>query len=91
MDGWTVFRRLSRKKRKTTANGNTKPINTVTPIPETMTPIPVPKTQKILLLYGPKQPYKLVENYPVPEIQTGSEVLVRTRAIGLNPIDWKAP
>lgn len=91
MDGWAVLRKLSRKKRKTTAHGNTKPIDTITPIPETMTPVPVPKTQNILLLYGPKQPYKLVEDYPVPELQIESEVLVRTRAIGLNPIDWKAP
>lgn len=92
MVGWAVLRRLSRKKNKTTSvDGNIKPTDTVTPISETMTPTQVPKTQNILLLYGPRQPYKLVEDYPVPELQTESEVLVRTRAIGLNPIDWKAP
>lgn len=91
MDSWAVLRKLSRKKRKTSVNGNTKSIDTVVHTPETMIPVPVPKTQTILLLYGPKQPYKLVEDYPVPKLQTESEVLVRTRAIGLNPIDWKAP
>ncbi|KAI3393950.1 hypothetical protein diail_3474 [Diaporthe ilicicola] len=56
-----------------------------------MAPIAVPKSQTILLLTGPKQPYELVNDYPVPELNNGSEVLVKTRAIGLNPIDWKAP
>lgn len=53
--------------------------------------ITVPNTQKILLLYGPRQPYKVVENYAVPKLLSDDEVLVRTRTIGLNPIDWKAP
>lgn len=51
----------------------------------------VPQTQRILLLHGPRQPYKLVEDYPVPKLQGDSEVLVKTNTIGLNPIDWKAP
>lgn len=56
-----------------------------------MAPITVPETQAILLLYGPRQPYKLVEDYPVPALKNEHEVLVKTCAIGLNPIDWKAP
>ncbi|KAG8168268.1 hypothetical protein KVR01_003957 [Diaporthe batatas] len=56
-----------------------------------MAPIAVPESQTVLLLRGPRQPYELVKNYPTPELHTGSEVLVKTRAIGLNPIDWKAP
>lgn len=51
----------------------------------------VPDTQKILLLYGPRQPYKVVDDYAVPKLHSDDEVLVRTRTIGLNPIDWKAP
>ncbi|PSR87429.1 chaperonin 10-like protein [Coniella lustricola] len=51
----------------------------------------VPETQRILLLHGPRQPYKLVEDYPVPKLQGDAEVLVKTNTIGLNPIDWKAP
>lgn len=50
----------------------------------------IPATQKALLLHGTKMPYALVEGYPVPELR-GAEVLVRNKAIGLNPIDWKAP
>lgn len=53
--------------------------------------VQVPETQSILLLYGPRQPYKLVESYPVPELKSENEVLVKTSTIGLNPIDWKAP
>ncbi|CAN8101275.1 unnamed protein product [Discula destructiva] len=56
-----------------------------------MAPIIVPETQSILLLYGPRQPYKVVDNYPVPELKNEHEILVKTCAIGLNPIDWKAP
>lgn len=54
-------------------------------------PIPTPKTQTVLLLIAAKQPYQLTERYDVPELGGEYEVLVRTEAIGLNPIDWKAP
>ncbi|ROW14209.1 hypothetical protein VPNG_04323 [Cytospora leucostoma] len=105
MGGWSLLRKLSRKKRVASVDGNTGSNDAVIPdtipeavpeatteaVPETMSPITVPETQNVLLLYGPRQPYKLVEDYPVPKIQTDSEILVKTRAIGLNPIDWKAP
>ncbi|KAK2593092.1 hypothetical protein QQS21_009222 [Conoideocrella luteorostrata] len=51
----------------------------------------LPSTQTVLLLHGPKQNYDIIEGYPVPELQHDSEILVSNRAIGLNPIDWKAP
>lgn len=54
-------------------------------------PIPTPETQTVLLLLAAKQPYQLTEKYAIPELQGEHEVLVRTQAIGLNPIDWKAP
>ena len=50
----------------------------------------VPSTQRVLLLYEPKQDYRIVDDYPVPGLRD-DEVLVKTKAIGLNPIDWKAP
>ena len=50
-----------------------------------------PETQKVLLLHAVRQPYQLTENYPVPKLESAHEVLVRAQAIGLNPIDWKAP
>ena len=51
---------------------------------------PLPSAQEVLLLRGPRQDYELVRDYPVHSIGV-DEVLVETRAIGLNPIDWKAP
>ncbi|KAK4195528.1 chaperonin 10-like protein [Triangularia verruculosa] len=52
---------------------------------------PPPETQTVLLLHAARQPYELTDDYPVPQLQDEQEVLVRTQAIGLNPIDWKAP
>ena len=46
--------------------------------------------QRALLLQGPKRAYSLIQDHPVPLLKPG-EVLVRNCAIGLNPIDWKAP
>lgn len=89
MSGWSIFRKLTGKKRKASVSGLTDPSNHVYPV--RMAQIAVPESQAVLLLKGPRQPYELVENYPIPELHGGSEVLVRTRAIGLNPIDWKAP
>jgi len=54
-------------------------------------PLPTPETQRVLLLHAARQPYQLTDNYAVPKVEGEHEVLVRTQAIGLNPIDWKAP
>lgn len=53
--------------------------------------VDVPASQDVLLLHEPKTDYQLTRDYPVPTLQRGDEVLVKTKAIGLNPIDWKAP
>jgi len=53
--------------------------------------IPTPETQSVLLLHGAKQAYQLTEETPVPELRSEDEVLLQTKVIGLNPIDWKAP
>lgn len=50
-----------------------------------------PSSQTALLLHAPRQAYHVEHTYPTPLLQKESEVLVRTRVIGLNPIDWKAP
>ncbi|KIW39591.1 uncharacterized protein PV06_08190 [Exophiala oligosperma] len=47
--------------------------------------------QRVLLLHGPKQRYVEVTDHPTPSISSNRELLVRNIAIGLNPIDWKAP
>ncbi|RDW77727.1 putative zinc-binding dehydrogenase protein [Coleophoma cylindrospora] len=46
--------------------------------------------QQVLLLHAPKQPYIRTE-YDVPLLCDEREMLVKIKAIGLNPIDWKAP
>ncbi|KAI0865093.1 quinone oxidoreductase [Xylaria cubensis] len=48
-------------------------------------------SQTVLLLHAPKQSYQVSEDHATPQIDNGSELLVRTQVIGLNPIDWKAP
>ncbi|KAI9802752.1 MAG: hypothetical protein M1825_002774 [Sarcosagium campestre] len=47
--------------------------------------------QAALFLHGPGQKYDLVEGHPVPELLSDRELLIQVTAIGLNPIDWKAP
>lgn len=89
MSGWSIFRKLYRKKRKASAIEISEPCDVISSV--RMAPIAVPESQTVLLLREPRQPYELVKHYPTPELHTGSEVLVKTRAIGLNPIDWKAP
>lgn len=53
--------------------------------------IGTPENQEVLLLHAIRQPYQVTAGYPVPVIQHDDELLVRVEAIGLNPIDWKAP
>ncbi|KAH8732118.1 chaperonin 10-like protein [Phaeosphaeriaceae sp. PMI808] len=51
----------------------------------------VPRLQSVLLLHAIRQPYQVEEGYDVPKTQSDSELLVKVEAVGLNPIDWKAP
>ncbi|OKL63620.1 hypothetical protein UA08_01012 [Talaromyces atroroseus] len=48
-------------------------------------------TQNALLLHAIKEKYTLVTDHAVPSILHDDEVLIEVSAIGLNPIDWKAP
>lgn len=50
-----------------------------------------PEKQSALLLHAIRQPYEVTEDYAVPEIQNDAELLVKVKAAGLNPIDWKSP
>lgn len=52
---------------------------------------PTPNKQNILLLHAAKQDYEHTEEAPVPQIQSENDVLLQTKVIGLNPIDWKGP
>ena len=47
--------------------------------------------QDVLLLHGPKQRYAHTRKHPIPSTKNEREMLVAVQAIGLNPIDWKAP
>jgi hypothetical protein len=51
----------------------------------------IPEKQRVLLLRAKKQRYAIEEDYAVPQVKTGDEVLIKVLYIGLNPIDWKAP
>ena len=56
----------------------------------TTSPAPESK-QELLLLHGPKQEYALVKDGSIPQLQNEREMLIKVTALGLNPIDWKAP
>ncbi|KAI0752539.1 GroES-like protein [Daedaleopsis nitida] len=47
-----------------------------------------PTTQKALVIPEPKQPWKLVNDWPVPT-PCATDVLVKIVAAALNPTDWK--
>jgi hypothetical protein len=51
----------------------------------------VPTAQSALLLHGIRQPYSITTGYEIPTLQDDTELLVKVEAVGLNPIDWKAP
>ena len=89
MSGWSVLRRFSlgKSRKKPLNEAESSANHTEMPISGT----PIPETQRVLLLRGPKQEYQLVDSYPVPKLASEDEILVRNLAIGLNPIDWKAP
>lgn len=52
---------------------------------------PRPEQQSALLLHAIRQPYEVTIDHAIPEIHHDSELLVKVTAVGLNPIDWKAP
>ncbi|KAK3899751.1 chaperonin 10-like protein [Staphylotrichum tortipilum] len=90
----SFFRRLPLKPgRKAVPASGTDETQTLPQADEQVEPLPIPtpKTQTVLLLLAANQQYQLTEKYEVPQLQGEQEVLVRTQAIGLNPIDWKAP
>ncbi|KAL1841137.1 hypothetical protein VTJ49DRAFT_7362 [Mycothermus thermophilus] len=99
MGGTSVLRRVSfhrlYKSRSSSKADDTKTVEdravTLDQQQRPLQQIPAPDKQTVLLLHGARQPYELTEDYPVPALQNDSEALVKTQAIGLNPIDWKSP
>lgn len=51
----------------------------------------VPTFQSALQLHAVREAYRVSTNFAVPLLQDSTELLVRVAAVGLNPIDWKAP
>lgn len=47
--------------------------------------------QRALLLKAAREQYTLVTDHDIPSISHKGEILIKVAAIGLNPIDWKAP
>lgn len=45
-------------------------------------------TQSSLLIISLEDPLKVVHTHPIPELKP-HDILVRNRAVGINPIDWK--
>ncbi|KAK0672142.1 chaperonin 10-like protein [Cercophora samala] len=96
MSGTSFLRKMSLHKfRKSLSSPKLDSLNITeaekAPVPPEEPLTPPPETQTVLLLHAARQPYELTDDYPVPQLQDEHEVLVRTQAIGLNPIDWKAP
>lgn len=50
-----------------------------------------PENQSALLLHAVRQPYEHISDHSIPNIEHDHELLVKVSAVGLNPIDWKAP
>jgi hypothetical protein len=47
------------------------------------------RTNAALIVAGKRQ-YQYHLSYPFPQLQNEREVIIRTEAVGLNPIDWKS-
>lgn len=59
-------------------------------VPAQESSILLPQYQNVLLLFGPRQPYTLTGEWPIPTPRTSTELVVKIQAIGLNPFDWKS-
>jgi hypothetical protein len=49
-----------------------------------------PKSSHQALCVVSKGTYKVVDDIAYPSIQSPNEIIIQTKAVGLNPIDWKA-
>lgn len=84
-----------REIRKKEVYTETAEIQSSNPEQNAVVPVPVDNqlatTQNALLLHAIKEKYTLVTDHAVPSILHQDEILIEVSAIGLNPIDWKAP
>ncbi|KAJ5112551.1 Polyketide synthase enoylreductase [Penicillium argentinense] len=94
MSTTTTYFQLEEPQTKTTCFHRTEAYK-LSQAPRQEEKLPVPKpvevTQRVLLLKGVREQYTLVDDHAIPSILNPGEILVKVLAIGLNPIDWKAP
>ncbi len=64
-------------------------INGSTPSQEIQDPPRIAKSNRALIVSA-KHTYALVDDHPFPSLHTDDEIIISTRAVGLNPIDWKS-
>jgi hypothetical protein len=90
MSSWDILRRMgfSRKNKRSSTQMNS--LGSANGLPSSCISSTAER-QTVLLLHAPKQPYQVTEGYRIPRIRHDREILVKCHAIGLNPIDWKAP
>ncbi|KAJ5175984.1 uncharacterized protein N7482_001861 [Penicillium canariense] len=72
-------------------SGPSSPSNIIKEEEQTPGTQSVEARQSVLLLKGVREQYTLVNDHAIPAILHPGEILVKVLAIGLNPIDWKAP
>jgi len=90
---------MSTRKRHTRSSARADPEETVhnkrrktdSGFQRTEKAIVAPTAQSVLQLHAIRQPYNVTQDYTVPALKHDTELLVKVGAVGLNPIDWKAP
>jgi hypothetical protein len=90
----TSTQELPSKSPHSTVNSfDTEPESTIfiasTHTQETPVAPRIPKSNRALTVSA-KHTYALIEEHPFPSLATDDEVIISTRAVGLNPIDWKS-
>jgi hypothetical protein len=82
-------RRISKKATAFNQANNEK----VAQVAEVICPAPIlaatPTLQRALVV-ARKGGYELRDDYAVPQLENEDEIMIRSCAVGLNPIDWKS-
>jgi hypothetical protein len=82
--------RKRNSKRHSISGSKAQPVTRVSQASYTSAPrTPTGKLQKALIV-ARKGAYEIVDDYAIPELQNEDEVMIRSCAVGLNPIDWKS-
>jgi NADPH:quinone reductase-like Zn-dependent oxidoreductase len=97
----TRLRKIARQAKKQKTRRTSKKVaalvetkdETVVQISEVIRPTPLiratPTLQRALVV-ARKGEYEIRDDYGVPELENEDEIMIRSCAVGLNPIDWKS-